>query len=960
MNAAPSSPPTVHPPRETSLDFIRGTAVLLMILAHAVYFFHSGSNWFLNALGRTGNLLCFSLFLFVAGAAAFYASIRDEHKTTGVLWRASMRRAISVLFGFYVVGTASLLVSTANLTLESFLSSWAKLVLWQNLPPFSEFLIPFVIFALLTVPLRRFYHKCSHDLMLTLVVSYLVYLVACLLYPIVLASPWNEYKALLVGEQGLNRFPLMQYFPIYLIGLWFGRFISHERPQWRKSMAALIAGIVFAVATAVCWYLSNHYPLQVLDPLLRWPPSVGFLMLGLTFSFLLYVFYHTIKIGRKWMPEVRLVYYLGKDAFDLYVVHLLLLFCYQRLWGTQFGEPWVVLVWFAGLFVSTVVIASLNWKTNHSIFRLNADHVVPQSSYRFTKRMLIGAVLFSGLVWIIFNYNGQASTIGGSIDKSEIVGSDYEPLPAINGANQATVPWYDGNFAYARQLSARDQDLLVPIDAKARLMLHFDHSALVKASKSLADGKDLQLVYFAKNQYKAVPFSLANANTDKAEIVFASQERIYPGTTDNRYFLYYGGASALDRELLSGGTEASHFETKLGDEMDNGLQVSVNRLWFLRRAPMGVSSPPVILIATAVHAQSATYAVSNTTMTGVMDAGAAGEFSADIDPSTLPAGNLDVVVTAKQQDGTRLSRIVRIMVSEPVLVAWTMDWEGWDVPQANLDAITAQVKRHHDLPLTHFFNPRIYLADVMTKARADYLTKWVTDRSGNYGDEIELHLHMQDNMVQAAGVTPRSGPRWGYKSSNPLDSGYDTKTTAYSATEFNQMLHWAESEFNAHGLPQPSAYRAGGWFINTAQLNVLRERGYLFDASGREKKMWNGKVLSPWDLTATTQPFFPSTSNQNKPATTVGTFMEIPNNGADAYAYTAEQMLARYQQNYAGGEADSQKVIVFLSHPIWEQTDLPKMDLVLGTTDQSLFSEDAGPVVYVTLKEVYDLWSFSN
>ena len=120
--------------------------------------------------------------------------------------------------------------------------------------------------------------------------------------------------------------------------------------------------------------------------------------------------------------------------------------------------------------------------------------------------------------------------------------------------------------------------------------------------------------------------------------------------------------------------------------------------------------------------------------------------------------------------------------------------------------------------------------------------------------------------------------------------------------------------------------------------------------------MWGGSATSPWDLGSQTQPFHPSVADQNKTGSPSLGLLEIPNNGADAYGYSGEQMLARFRDNFAGEPLAQEKVVTFISHPEWQRTDEPKMDEVLGATDQLLYTQGQGPVIYVTSGQVYAAW----
>src|SRR5690606_28658143 len=121
---------------------------------------------------------------------------------------------------------------------------------------------------------------------------------------------------------------------------------------------------------------------------------------------------------------------------------------------------------------------------------------------------------------------------------------------------------------------------------------------------------------------------------------------------------------------------------------------------------------------------------------------------------------------------------------------------GYDVKREHLDTIARQ-SNEHGVPLTHFFNPRIYTNPNLSPTRAQELTNWVIARRDAHGDDIGLHLHMQPDMVRAAGVeVQENATRWG----SNLKDGYDVLTSEYTYSDMVKMLNWSKSMFNSRGL----------------------------------------------------------------------------------------------------------------------------------------------------------------
>jgi hypothetical protein len=154
----------------------------------------------------------------------------------------------------------------------------------------------------------------------------------------------------------------------------------------------------------------------------------------------------------------------------------------------------------------------------------------------------------------------------------------------------------------------------------------------------------------------------------------------------------------------------------------------------------------------------------------------------------------------------------------------------------------------------------------------------------------------------------------------------------------------------------PTIFRAGGWFANEATLKAVQDSGLLADSSGRTSYKFFSQP-GPWDLSATAQPYYPSTNDQNKAGEPSLSILEIPNNGADSYWFSSEEMQKRFRANYGGGILTEPKEITYLSHPHWfNKSEQNKIKELFNLIDNYKYENDFGPALYVTLDEVYEVW----
>lgn len=333
------------------------------------------------------------------------------------------------------------------------------------------------------------------------------------------------------------------------------------------------------------------------------------------------------------------------------------------------------------------------------------------------------------------------------------------------------------------------------------------------------------------------------------------------------------------------------------------------------------------------------YSVLETDLSGSLAPSDFLTYEAGLALSSLAPGKYQISAQFFSPCGTFDSQAVEAFVSYPLYVAWTLDWEGYDVKQAHLDSIDATAQKYA-LPITHFFNPRIYTRGKLTAARQDYLTAWVKEREN---DSIGLHLHMFKDMVEAAGVTPHEEPAWGITSFH--DEGYDVPTSSYTLEEQKQMLSWAKNIFAEKGLGTPLMFRAGGWFADETTLKALADSGFLLDSSGRTKyTLGSNKLAGAWDLSPTTQPY-------------QSHVWEFPNNGGDSWAFSTEAMYQRFLDNFGGAPLSEKKLVTYLSHPQWFDKEGPKMEALFAQIEEYLYAKGDGPVVYITLDQALEIWS---
>jgi peptidoglycan/xylan/chitin deacetylase (PgdA/CDA1 family) len=312
-----------------------------------------------------------------------------------------------------------------------------------------------------------------------------------------------------------------------------------------------------------------------------------------------------------------------------------------------------------------------------------------------------------------------------------------------------------------------------------------------------------------------------------------------------------------------------------------------------------------------------------------------------VSSSEILPGEYTVHANLPKRNGSIGSNAAVVYISEPLQIAWTLDWEGWDASDQTLQQIS-YLSGAHALPFTHFISPRTFLDGVLSEERKKQIITFLLDRYAA-GDELAMHLHMHYDFVKASGITPKTSNPWGLLTKE----GYDVPGTEYTAEEFRQIIQHARTIMHNNGFPEISGYRAGGWFINAEQLNVLEEEGYNYDSSGREKPATGAFRTIPWDLSIDSSPYYITNSKL---------LMEIPNAGGSTYELTSEEIINRINLVYDEDILINPKIFVIVSHPQFATREFSRIPEILSYLKTLSRDNDQGPAIFVTMSEIHHVW----
>ena len=331
--------PESKPARDLSIDFLKGTAVIFMILTHVNAFFYSGRLPGLNFWTWWGATICFVTFVFAYGLGY------GTRLTQGPLDRKNtLKRLFTLLAGYFAVAAPVYLIWFGN---PPTLAGLVKVFLIQEIPAFTEFMLAFFFFGILLILFEKWITAALRRIWVLPVVGLVSYIAAVIIYSV----PVNNYylanlKGLFFGNLDWNRWGVLSYFIIFSFGLTLGYHLlkSNRRRAWQFGLFAVSSAIVFLLSQT--GFYSE-----------RWPPSVLYLAWGLAYSLGTLVAWDVVlpRARRIVAPIVRI----GHFALDYFIIHTLMVVAFADLIGYRRFEAGATIAVFSGVISVNYLVSYL-------------------------------------------------------------------------------------------------------------------------------------------------------------------------------------------------------------------------------------------------------------------------------------------------------------------------------------------------------------------------------------------------------------------------------------------------------------------------------------------------------------------------------------------------------------------------------------------------------------------------
>jgi hypothetical protein len=241
-----------------------------------------------------------------------------------------------------------------------------------------------------------------------------------------------------------------------------------------------------------------------------------------------------------------------------------------------------------------------------------------------------------------------------------------------------------------------------------------------------------------------------------------------------------------------------------------------------------------------------------------------------------------------------------------IVVVVSVDWEGRSLLPENLQLIATFRRRHPDVPMQHFLNPAYY-----TRAKSDAeRTTRAIQQTLLPEDEHGLHIHAWHSLVSAAGVLPRTKPRfldtgaavpkaaddWGFYTA---EDGYDVPIEHFEVGELDLLIKTCVQLLTAHGFRRPTSFRAGGWMSGPRVQSALIRNAFALDCSAVDPQLsirrFGDIPLCRWLMQL--WPAIGETSQPYRLSSAQGTLWQVPDNAGLVDYTSVDELMGIFESN---------------------------------------------------------------
>lgn len=239
--------------RSIGIDITKGILTVGMVFTHVNAFLSNNNSMMLKGLIILTDLVSFSGFLFCFGFASWSAYLSKP----SIPWKSAIRTAFKCYLAFVTSGVAfRVLVDRENLSPRVIM----RVSLLRDVPGFSEFLLAFSIvtlFGCIMAPVIRAATNSVKNLLVAMAVCIFV-----TFFPA--RTSLDPLIGLFIGSSDYSYYPVIQYFPLFLLGVFAAR--TEIVPQVKLFLVGSAGTIAFLVLDSIdiIKIIINRFPPSLL------------------------------------------------------------------------------------------------------------------------------------------------------------------------------------------------------------------------------------------------------------------------------------------------------------------------------------------------------------------------------------------------------------------------------------------------------------------------------------------------------------------------------------------------------------------------------------------------------------------------------------------------------------------------------------------------------------------------
>jgi peptidoglycan/LPS O-acetylase OafA/YrhL len=329
--------------RDGSLDFLRGSAVFLMVITHINGVFLADTSHWLDGLTWWGATICFTVFLFVSGAVSGILLFNDKLRK-----RSLFRRSLQLLMVYLILGLLIVIINAQFLSdgLGTTGDDIVDFLLFLRIPLFIEFILSFSVYSLLTAIFSKQLKRLVKRPLLFLTGAIIIFGLSKSFFEIQVDNIFlSRIKSLLVGHNSEHVFGVFSYLPVWTIGLLWG----YWKNKFKRKKRNVILGVTFIV-TILMWAILYISEWSVWN---RWPPTLFLFLYGFIYiigTFLIYPLICKLRFLDKAFQ------YFGRYALQFYYYHVAIIIFVGSLLEFEKVAPRAVLVLIFLVFILCIVL----------------------------------------------------------------------------------------------------------------------------------------------------------------------------------------------------------------------------------------------------------------------------------------------------------------------------------------------------------------------------------------------------------------------------------------------------------------------------------------------------------------------------------------------------------------------------------------------------------------------------